>query len=95
MVTSLHDGMNLVAKEYVAARDDDEGALILSRVHRRLPRAARRLLVNPYDVEDVASALYQVLTMPMPPSGARAWRGCGRRCASTTSSAGRACSWPS
>jgi len=62
MVTSLHDGMNLVAKEYVAARDDDEGALILSRFTGASRELRDAYLVNPYDVEDVASALYQVLT---------------------------------
>ena len=41
MVTSLHDGMNLVAKEFVAARDDEHGVLVLSPVHRRGARAAR------------------------------------------------------
>lgn len=64
VVTSLHDGMNLVCKEFVAARDDEQGVLILSRfagAARELPEA---LVVNPYDVEDTADALYQALTMP-------------------------------
>lgn len=63
MVTSLHDGMNLVAKEFVAAREDEQGALILSRftgASRELPDA---LLVNPYDVEEMASALLLALEM--------------------------------
>ncbi len=42
LVTSLHDGMNLVAKEFVAARDDERGVLILSQLHRRRARTARR-----------------------------------------------------
>src|SRR6185295_1619785 len=54
MVTSLHDGMNLVAKEYVAARDDDEGALILSRFTGASLELTDALLVNPYDVEQMA-----------------------------------------
>src|SRR5262245_61692131 len=62
MVTSLHDGMNLVAKEYVAARDDDEGALILSRFTGASRELRDAYLVNPYDVENVASALHQVLS---------------------------------
>ena len=62
MVTSLHDGMNLVAKEYVAARDDDDGALILSRFTGASRELRDAYLVNPYDVEDVASALHQVLS---------------------------------
>ena len=64
LVTSLHDGMNLVCKEFVAARDDERGVLILSRfagAAREMPEA---LIVNPYDVEETADALYQALTMP-------------------------------
>ncbi|MEJ5991678.1 trehalose-6-phosphate synthase [Ramlibacter sp. PS3R-8] len=64
MVTSLHDGMNLVCKEFVAARDDERGVLVLSRfagAAREMPEA---LVVNPYDVEETADALHQALTMP-------------------------------
>jgi trehalose 6-phosphate synthase len=63
-VSSLHDGMNLVAKEFVAARDDDGGVLVLSQftgAARELPEA---LIVNPYDVEQCAAALNVALTMP-------------------------------
>lgn len=63
-VSSLHDGMNLVAKEFVGARDDDAGVLILSQftgAARELPEA---LIVNPYDVEQCASALNVAITMP-------------------------------
>jgi trehalose 6-phosphate synthase len=63
-VSSLHDGMNLVAKEFVAARDDDAGVLVLSQftgAARELPEA---LVVNPYDVEQCAEALHVALTMP-------------------------------
>lgn len=63
MVTSLHDGMNLVAKEFVATRTDEDGVLILSQftgASRELPDA---LIVNPYDIEETASAIYQALTM--------------------------------
>lgn len=64
LVTSLHDGMNLVCKEFIAARDDERGVLVLSRfagAARELPEA---LIVNPYHVEETADALYQALTMP-------------------------------
>jgi trehalose 6-phosphate synthase len=63
-VSSLHDGMNLVAKEFVAARDDDRGVLILSQftgAARELPEA---LVVNPYDADQCAAALHMALTMP-------------------------------
>ncbi|MBI5860706.1 MAG: trehalose-6-phosphate synthase [Rhodocyclales bacterium] len=63
-VSSLHDGMNLVAKEFVAARDDDYGVLILSQftgAARELPEA---LIVNPYDADQCAAALHMALTMP-------------------------------
>ena len=57
IVNSLHDGMNLVAKEFVAARDDEDGVLILSTfagASRELPEA---LLVNPFDVAETAAAI--------------------------------------
>lgn len=63
-VSSLHDGMNLVAKEFVAARDDARGVLILSQftgAARELPEA---LIVNPYDTDQCAAALQLALTMP-------------------------------
>lgn len=63
MVTSLHDGMNLVAKEFVSARDDERGVLILSHftgAARELPEA---IVVNPYDTEQCAAALQLALTM--------------------------------
>lgn len=64
VVTSLHDGMNLVCKEFVAARDDQQGVLVLSRfagAARELPEA---LLVNPYHVEETADALHRAASMP-------------------------------
>ncbi|MBI3333152.1 MAG: trehalose-6-phosphate synthase [Candidatus Omnitrophica bacterium] len=63
LVTSLHDGMNLVAKEFVAARNDNRGVLILSRfagASRELPDS---LLVNPYDIDQVAEAIHYALSM--------------------------------
>ncbi len=62
-VSSLHDGMNLVAKEFVASRDDERGVLILSQftgAARELPEA---LIVNPYDADQCAAALHLALTM--------------------------------
>ncbi|HEU4367820.1 MAG TPA: trehalose-6-phosphate synthase [Methylomirabilota bacterium] len=62
MVTSLHDGMNLVAKEYVAAQTDDEGSLILSRFTGASRELRDAYVVNPYDVEDMAAAIHGALT---------------------------------
>ena len=63
MVTSLHDGMNLVAKEFVAARDDEQGVLILSQFTGAAHELHEALIVNPYHIEQTAAALYQALTM--------------------------------
>ncbi|MBI5604380.1 MAG: trehalose-6-phosphate synthase [Deltaproteobacteria bacterium] len=64
MVTSLHDGMNLVAKEYVAARDDEQGVLLLSQFTGAAHELHEALIVNPYHIEQTAEALYRALTMP-------------------------------
>jgi len=74
LVTSLHDGMNLVAKEFIAARPDELGVLILSRftgAARELPDA---LLVNPYDIEQMADALRSALEMDIEEQKARMQR---------------------
>jgi trehalose 6-phosphate synthase len=63
LVTSLHDGMNLVAKEYVAARDDEDGVLVLSKFTGAATELHDALIVNPYDIEGVAEAIYQGLEM--------------------------------
>ena len=63
VVTSLHDGMNLVAKEFVAARDDDQGVLILSQFAGASRELHDAILVNPYHVEQTADALQRALTM--------------------------------
>jgi len=63
LVTSLHDGMNLVAKEYVAARDDEQGALILSRFTGASRELRDALVVNPYDTEQLAEAIHFALEM--------------------------------
>ena len=66
LVTPLRDGMNLVAKEYVAAQDaDDPGVLILSRFAGAAVECDHALLVNPYDPESVASAIARALEMPL------------------------------
>jgi trehalose-6-phosphate synthase/uncharacterized membrane protein affecting hemolysin expression len=63
MVTSLHDGMNLVAKEFVASRDDEEGALILSQFTGAARELRDAIIVNPYDVEQLAEAIRVALEM--------------------------------
>jgi len=71
VVSSLHDGMNLVAKEFVSARGDEQGVLVLSEftgAARELPEA---LLVNPYNVDQMAAALYEALTMAPEEQGRR------------------------
>jgi trehalose 6-phosphate synthase len=66
LVTPLRDGMNLVAKEYVAAQDEsDPGVLVLSRFAGAAEDLREALLVNPYDIDDIAHALEQALTMPL------------------------------
>jgi trehalose-6-phosphate synthase len=64
LVTSLHDGMNLVAKEFVASRADDDGVLVLSRFTGAARELGDALLVNPYDAEGTADALAAALEMP-------------------------------
>lgn len=63
MVTSLHDGMNLVAKEYVASRDDERGVLILSRFTGAARELRDALIVNPYDIQSTADAIARALNM--------------------------------
>lgn len=65
IVSSLHDGMNLVAKEFVASRDDDQGVLILSSFAGASREMSEALIVNPYDGQEMATALEQALCMPV------------------------------
>ena len=66
LVTPLRDGMNLVAKEYIAAQDpNDPGVLILSRFAGAATELTAALLVNPYDPETVATSLSHALSMPL------------------------------
>ncbi len=62
-VSSLHDGMNLVAKEYVAARDDEQGVLVLSQFTGAARELTEALIVNPYDLDEASSALATALSM--------------------------------
>jgi trehalose 6-phosphate synthase len=63
-VSSLHDGMNLVAKEFVAAREDERGVLILSEFTGAARELSEALIVNPYDIDECALALHLALSMP-------------------------------
>ena len=63
LVTPLRDGMNLVSKEFVAARSDEGGVLILSEFAGAADELTDALIVNPYDIEGVANAMQQALTM--------------------------------
>ena len=74
LVTPLRDGMNLVAKEYVAAQDPgDPGVLILSRFTGAAVQMKEALLVNPYSREDISDAIARALAMPREERVAR-WR---------------------
>jgi trehalose 6-phosphate synthase len=70
-VSSLHDGMNLVAKEFVAARDDERGVLVLSQFTGAARELTEALVVNPYDLDEAATALAAALEMPPEEQGAR------------------------
>src|SRR5207245_6313266 len=64
MVTSLHDGMNLVAKEFISVRDDEDGALILSQFTGASSELRDAILVNPYDMDGMADASRAAVAMP-------------------------------
>ena len=64
LVTPLRDGMNLVAKEFVATRTDNDGVLVLSEFAGAADELTRAVIVNPYDVDGLAEALHLALTMP-------------------------------
>jgi len=64
MVTSLHDGMNLVAKEFVAARNDNKGVLILSRFAGASYEFHGAVIINPYDIEQMSDAIKTAIEMP-------------------------------
>jgi trehalose 6-phosphate synthase len=64
IVSSLHDGMNLVAKEFVASRDDDQGVLVLSSFTGASRELSEALIVNPYNAQEMSTALGTALRMP-------------------------------
>jgi trehalose-6-phosphate synthase len=74
LVTSLHDGMNLVAKEFVAARHDEQGVLILSRFTGAARELRDAVLVNPYDIERTAESIRCALEMEPEERAARMQR---------------------
>ena len=65
IVNSLHDGMNLVAKEFVASRDDEDGVLILSTFTGASRELLEALLVNPFDITETAAAIRRAIEMPL------------------------------
>jgi trehalose-6-phosphate synthase len=71
LVTSLHDGMNLVAKEFVSSREDNRGVLILSTFAGAALELTDALLVNPYDVQQLADSIHRALIMPADEQAAR------------------------
>jgi trehalose 6-phosphate synthase len=71
VVTSLHDGMNLVAKEFVTARDDERGVLVLSQFTGAARELSEAIIVNPYDADESAAALEAALDMPVREQQAR------------------------
>jgi alpha,alpha-trehalose-phosphate synthase [UDP-forming] len=78
LVTSLRDGMNLVAKEYVACRDDDSGALVLSEFTGAADELSGAFLVNPHDIEGMKDVIIRAATVP-PAEGRRRMRAMRRR----------------
>ena len=64
VVSSLHDGMNLVAKEFVAARHDEDGVLVLSELTGAAQELKDAVIINPYDGEGFTAALRQAIGMP-------------------------------
>lgn len=71
VVSSLHDGMNLVAKEFASARDDERGVLVLSTFAGASRELAEALIVNPYHAYEMAEAMHRALTMPVTEQEAR------------------------
>ncbi len=65
LVTSLHDGMNLVAKEYISAKDNEQGVLILSQFTGASRELTDAFIINPYDIGQTAEAIKQALEMPL------------------------------
>jgi trehalose 6-phosphate synthase/phosphatase len=83
LVTPIRDGMNLVAKEFVATRDDEDGVLVLSEFAGAASELAEALPINPFDVEGTAEQIYHALTMPLDDRRTR-MRGLRKRVMSTS-----------
>jgi trehalose 6-phosphate synthase len=64
LITSLHDGMNLVAKEFIAERNREDGVLILSQFAGASQHMPGAIITNPYDIDGTADAIFQALAMP-------------------------------
>ncbi len=94
VVSSLHDGMNLVAKEFVAARDDEQGVLVLSSFAGASRELSEALIVNPYDTHGMAEAINLALSMDRRRFSASGCARCAISSGSATSTAGpgRCCS---
>ena len=71
VLTPLRDGMNLVAKEFVASQGDDPGVVVLSRFAGVADSMEQALQVNPYDIEGTAESIHRALMMPLPERRAR------------------------
>jgi trehalose 6-phosphate synthase len=71
VVSSLHDGMNLVAKEFVAARDDNDGVLVLSEMTGAAQELKEALIINPYHIDGFAAAIERAIAMPADERAAR------------------------
>ncbi len=71
LVTALRDGMNLVAKEYVASRFDEDGVLVLSEFAGAADELKRVLRINPHDIEGLKDAIVQAIEMPRGERGRR------------------------
>lgn len=64
IVSSLHDGMNLVAKEFVASRDDSDGVLVLSEMTGAAQELGEAMIINPYDIDGFADTIARAIAMP-------------------------------
>jgi trehalose 6-phosphate synthase/phosphatase len=78
LITPVRDGMNLVAKEFIAARTDDDGVLVLSEFAGAASELAEALMVNPFDIERTAEVFHRALSLPLEERRAR-MRGLRRR----------------
>ena len=88
VVTPLRDGMNLVAKEYVACRYDDDGALVLSEFAGAADELRQAWLVNPYDINGMKAALLEAYRGRAEGAGRAGCGRCARPSSSTTSRPG-------